>query len=80
MDSYFTRPLALTLPVPCEPKAFWTSPKRLPEMAASQTKPPVPALLVKKGGGFPEFWKQPLAFPVAMGAVYEAIRKMGREW
>jgi uncharacterized Zn finger protein len=80
VDSYFTRPMALPLPVPCEPKAFWGSPKRLPEMAYSQATSPVPALLVKKGGDFPAFWKQPLAFPVAMEAVYEAIRKKGKEW
>ena len=80
VESYFTRPKALILSGPCDPKAFWGSQKQLPEIASSQTTGPVPALLVKKGGDFPAFWKQPLAFPVAMEAVYEAIRKKGREW
>lgn len=80
VEAYFTRPAALVPSGPCDPKAFWESPKRLPEDLAPCAAATVPALLVKKGGDFPGFWKQPLAFPVAMEGVYEAIRKKGREW
>ena len=80
VESYFTRPQALALSGQCDSKAFWGSQKQLPEIASSQTAAPVPALLVKKGGDFPGFWKQPLGFPLAMEAVYAAIRKKGSDW
>ena len=80
VESYFTRPQPLALSGSCESKTFWESPKRLPEAVPLSLAAPVPSLLVKKGGDFPEFWKQSLAFPEAMGAVYEAIRKKGKEW
>lgn len=80
VESYFTRPLRLALSGPCDPKAFWESPKRLPETVDTGTAMAVPALLVKKGGDFPDFWHQPLAFPTIMEGVYEAIRKRGKEW
>ena len=80
VESYFTRPVALAPSEPCDPKAFWESPKRLPEDLPPSAAATVPALLVKKGGDFPEFWKQPLAFTVAMEAVYEAIRKKEKAW
>jgi len=80
VESYFTRPASLPPSVPCNPQAFWESPKRLPEELNPVVAATVPGLLVKKGGDFPEFWKQTLAFPAAMDAVYEAIRKKGKEW
>ena len=80
VESYFTRPVALASSGPCDPKAFWESPKRLPEDLPPSAAATVPALLVKKGGDFPEFWRQALAFTVAMEAVYEAIRKKEKAW
>jgi uncharacterized Zn finger protein len=80
VESYFTRPAPLPYPEPCDPKAYWECPKRLPEQLAPDAAAAVPALLVKKGGDFPEFWKQPLAFPAAMEGVYEAIRKRQKDW
>ena len=80
VESYYTRPLALNRPESCDYKAFWESPKRLPEDIAPSASMAIPALLVKKGGDFPDFWKQALAFPIAMEEVYEAIRKKGKAW
>lgn len=81
VELYFTRPLALDHPTACDYKAFWESHKRLPEDIAT---PPathfIPALLIKKGGDFPDFWKQSMTFPSAMKGAYEAIRKKSKVW
>lgn len=79
-DSFFTRPQAITLAAPCDPLAFWSSAKRLPDNLPAAAHATVPALLVKKGGDFPEFWPKPMPFPQAMEWVYDAIRKRSKEW
>jgi uncharacterized Zn finger protein len=79
LESYFT-PIPLAQPANCDPIAFWNSPKRLPESLPSASPAGVAALLVKKGGDFPEFWPKPTAFPLAMESVYEVIRKRSKDW
>lgn len=81
VESYFTRPLALDHPTACDYKAFWESHKRLPEdMISPAASHFIPALLIKKGGDFPDFWKQSMTFPSAMEGAYEAIRKKSKAW
>ena len=80
VESYFTRPTVLSQPGPCDYNAFWQSAKRLSEEGVTATGVTIPALLVKKGGDFPEFWKQSQSFPAAMEEVYEAIRKKSKVW
>jgi uncharacterized Zn finger protein len=81
VESYFTRPIALDQPVACDYKAFWECHKRLPEDRVNPaTSHFIPALLIKKGGDFPDFWKQSMPFPVAMESAYEAIRKKSKAW
>lgn len=79
-ESYFTRPLPAALPETADPLAFWTAPKRLPEELAPAATPSAPALLVKKGGDFPEFWKYSQPFPQVMETLYAAIRKGAKAW
>jgi uncharacterized Zn finger protein len=80
VESYFTRPIVLNQPGPCDYKTFWQSAKRLPEEGIPATGVTIPALLVKKGGDFPEFWKQSQSFTSVMVEVYEAIRKKSKAW
>lgn len=80
VESYFTRPMALDPGAPCEPSAFWESSKHLPETPEISPTPLISALLVKKGGDFPEFWKKPSTFPATMEVIYEAIRKKSKNW
>ena len=80
-DGYFTRPVARKPPNLADPLDFWRGGKRLPEsLEAEPAVPPVPALLVKKGGAYPEFWKQAASLPDVMEAVYGAVRKQGKDW
>lgn len=64
-ESYFTKPLAKPLSATLSPEDFWRSPSRLPETIEPATPPPVPALIVKKGGDFPRFgtWTIPSLKP-----------------
>ncbi|MGX2041816.1 hypothetical protein ACWJKU_17055 [Methylocaldum sp. MU1018] len=59
---------------------FWRLKKRLPEQIEPAIPPAVPALLIKKGDDFPEFWTKDNSFIEAMEACYEAIRKRGKAW
>jgi uncharacterized Zn finger protein len=80
VDSYFTRPKPLAPTAEANPEAFWQGRKRLPDTLETASEAAVPALLVKKGGAFPEFWTRETPFPATMEAVYEAIRKRSKEW
>lgn len=80
VDSYFTQPRPLSLDNAPDPDRFWQGRKRLPDAPDMDSQPAIPALLVKKGGAFPEFWTKDTPFPEVMEAVYEAIRKRGKDW
>lgn len=80
VDAYFTRPRPAPLPGICDPGAFWDAPKRLPELPDTPATTAVPALLIRKGGDFPEFWNLSLSFPAAMEMIYDAVRKREKEW
>lgn len=79
-DRYFTRPEPVTLPEPADWRSFWEGGKRLPDSLEPTGAAPIPALLVRKGGDFPEFWAKEQPFPATMAAVYEAIRKRAKAW
>jgi len=80
VESYFTRPRATIQSGPCSLDTYWQSPKRLPETIVSSAQATVPALLIKKGGDFPAFWKEPQPLPTIMEEVYGAIRKKVKAW
>jgi uncharacterized Zn finger protein len=70
--SYFTRPAGQ----PAEPlsyKAFWEGAKRLPPLEPASA-PTVPALLIRKGGDYPSFWKKDASFISTMEQLYERVR------
>jgi uncharacterized Zn finger protein len=80
VGSYFTRPLPQALSSPIDPQTFWQGRKRLPDTLEPSTPTSIPALLVKKGGDYPEFWNQEHSFITTLEAAYEAIRKSGKDW
>lgn len=80
VESFFTRPCPQALPARLPPEDFWRPPKRLPDSVEPAVPPAVPALLIKKGGDFPEFWESESSFVETMEAVYEAVRKAVKRW
>lgn len=80
VESYFTRPKPMAPAGEADAEAFWQGKKRLPDALETAAPAAVPALLVKKGGAFPEFWNKETPFPAVMETVYEAIRKRAKEW
>ena len=79
--AYFPRPIEAKPAPLADPQDFWRGRKRLPDsLETDPSVSPVPALLVKKGGAYPEFWNQAASFPDTMETVYEAVRKRVKEW
>jgi uncharacterized Zn finger protein len=71
--AFFTRPERKAAPGDVSLKEFWTGAKRLPPIETS-TGPAVPALLIKKGGDNPPFWKKETSFLDVMEGLYERVR------
>jgi uncharacterized Zn finger protein len=71
-NSYYTRPVRQPAATPGY-KAFWEGAKRLPQL--EPTSPPtVPALLIRKQGDYPPFWKKDASFIATMEQLYERVR------
>jgi uncharacterized Zn finger protein len=75
VQSFFTRPTKKPADAVIGLKEFWTGPKRLPSPPEATTGPTVPALLIKKQGDYPPFWKKDGSFVEAMEALYQRVRE-----
>lgn len=73
-SSYYTTPTRQPLPEPIGYKDFWTGAKRLPSVVDAGSPISVPALLIKKQGDYPSFWKKDVSFVAVMEAIYERVR------
>lgn len=73
VDSYYTQPRKVEVK-PCSPKEFWLGEKRLPQTVESTTTGGIPAIVVKKGGEFPPFWKKDTSFIEVMEDLYQRVR------
>jgi uncharacterized Zn finger protein len=71
-SSYFTRPEPGD-GVTASYRAFWEGPRRFPKLEPV-TPPAVSALLIRKGGDYPAFWKKDRSFISTMEQVYERVR------
>jgi uncharacterized Zn finger protein len=80
VESYYTRPRALKLPVTMSHRDFWRGGKRLPGSVDSPQPAAVPGILVRKGGDYPEFWNKDESFVDVMAAFYEQVRKKSKDW
>lgn len=78
-QSYYTQPRKVALIAPCSPKEFWLGDKRLPQTIEVESNPSIPALLVKKGGDFPPFWKKDISFLEVMEELYERVRTKNKD-
>lgn len=73
-DSYYTRPAREAANAPGSLKEFWTGARRLPALVETAGPPSVPALLIKKQGDYPPFWRKDASFIGVMEELYERVR------
>lgn len=71
---YYTQPITKKGSETVSLKDFWLGSHRLPPLADSGREASIPAILVKKGGDFPEFWKQDTSFIGVMEEFYQRVR------
>lgn len=71
---YYTQPITKKSSETVSLKDFWLGSHRLPPLADSGREASIPAILVKKGGDFPEFWKQNTSFIGVMEEFYQRVR------
>ncbi len=73
-DSYHTKLRKQVRSLPTASKDFWQGAQRLPQTVAIEMAT-VPAVVIKKGGDFPEFWTRDNSFIEVMAELYERVRK-----
>ncbi len=72
-ESCYTIPKKVPAAASASLKEFWMGEKRLPP-AVAPIPATVPAILIKKAGDFPPFWKKDNSFVEAMEEVYRLVR------
>jgi uncharacterized Zn finger protein len=72
VESYYPRPIRQPTQT-ASYKEFWEGAKRLPELEPA-TPPSVPALLIRKQGDYPAFWRKDASFIATMEQLYERVR------
>jgi uncharacterized Zn finger protein len=60
-------------------KAFWTGAKRLPASLTNPSQSAVSAILIKKQGDYPPFWRKDISFISVMEELYERVRTKNRQ-
>jgi len=78
-ESYYTRPAKEPAEAVASHKEFWTGAKRLPAPTAQTAQAHVPALLVKKQGDHPAFWRRAGSFIAVMEEFYDRVRTKNRQ-
>jgi len=80
VESYYTHPTTKeALAGVTSHKEFWTGAKRLPAPLAVAAQTSVPALLIKKQGDYPPFWRKDISFIGVMEELYERVRLKSRQ-
>ena len=75
VDSFYTRPVHTELPQEISLKGFWHGQQPLPKSIEPSQAAIIPALLIKKGGDFPAFWRKQSSFIEVMDDFYARMRK-----
>jgi uncharacterized Zn finger protein len=70
--SFYTRPIEEPAPA-VGYREFWQGARQLPELLPA-TPPAVPALLIRKQGEYPGFWRKNASFIETMEEVYARVR------
>lgn len=77
--SYYTRPQLSSDPETTMIETFWRGKKSLPMQIEPTILPAVSAILIKKAGDFPPFWKKEASFIEIMEEFYERVRSKSKE-
>jgi len=72
--SYYTQPEKVSVSESVTLKEFWLGHKRLPQTIESASSATIPAILIKKAGDFPPFWKKDNSFIEVMEELYQRVR------
>ena len=72
--TYYTSPGREAAPATLSYKEFWAGARRPPAPSEAAPRATVPALLVKKGGDYPPFWRKDVSFIGVMEELYERVR------
>lgn len=72
--SYYTQPEKVSVPESASLKEFWLGNKRLPQTVEAASPASIPAILIKKAGDFPPFWKKDASFIEVMEELYQRVR------
>lgn len=78
-ESYYTRLKKVPMAEKINLRDFWQGTKRLPPTVEVATPASLPAILVKKQGDFPPFWKKDNSFIEVMEELYERVKTKNRE-
>jgi uncharacterized Zn finger protein len=72
--SYYTQPQKMSVSESVSLKEFWLGTKRLPQTVEAASPASIPAILIKKAGDFPPFWKKDNSFIEVMEELYQRVR------
>jgi uncharacterized Zn finger protein len=72
--SYYTQPEKMPIPKSVSLKEFWLGEKRLPQTIEPVSPASIPAILIKKAGDYPPFWKKDISFIEVMEELYQRVR------
>lgn len=73
-NSYYTTPMLQPAKGIADLRDFWLGAKRLPQTMEELSTASVPAILVKKQGDFPAFWKKENSFIAVMEEFYRQVK------
>lgn len=72
--SYYTQLEKVSVSESISLKEFWLGNKRLPQTIEAASPTHIPAILIKKAGDFPAFWKKESSFIEVMEELYQRVR------
>lgn len=77
--SYYTPLEKVPVSEKINPREFWLGTKRLPQKIEASDQASLPAVLVKKQGDFPAFWKKDNSFISVMEELYQRVLTKNRD-
>ncbi|MBD2003016.1 MULTISPECIES: SWIM zinc finger family protein [Cyanophyceae] len=77
--SYYTPLEKVQITEKINPREFWLGTKRLPQTVEAVSPASLPAILIKKQGDFPPFWKKDSSFIGTMEELYQRVKTKNKE-